>query len=64
MRKTPVVVCEGLGLPSYLGGALKYADWLGLERVIELSERHAALGPQYQATPAMRSMARERRKYY
>jgi 3-hydroxyacyl-CoA dehydrogenase/enoyl-CoA hydratase/3-hydroxybutyryl-CoA epimerase/enoyl-CoA isomerase len=54
----------GVGLPSYLGGALKYADWLGLERVVELSERYAALGPQYQATPTMRSMARERRKYY
>jgi len=54
----------GVGLPSYLGGALKYADWLGLERVIELSERYAALGSQYLATPAMRSMARERRKYY
>lgn len=54
----------GVGLPSYLGGALKYADWLGLDRVIELSERYAALGPQYQATPMLRSMARERRKYY
>jgi 3-hydroxyacyl-CoA dehydrogenase / enoyl-CoA hydratase / 3-hydroxybutyryl-CoA epimerase / enoyl-CoA isomerase len=54
----------GVGLPSYLGGALKYADWLGLQRVVELSERYAALGPQYQATPTMRSMARERRKYY
>jgi 3-hydroxyacyl-CoA dehydrogenase/enoyl-CoA hydratase/3-hydroxybutyryl-CoA epimerase/enoyl-CoA isomerase len=54
----------GVGLPSYLGGALKYADWLGLDRVIELSERYAALGPQYQATPTMRFMARDRRKYY
>lgn len=54
----------GVGLPSYLGGALKYADWLGLDRVIELSERYAALGPQYRVTPTMRSMARERRKYY
>jgi 3-hydroxyacyl-CoA dehydrogenase/enoyl-CoA hydratase/3-hydroxybutyryl-CoA epimerase/enoyl-CoA isomerase len=54
----------GVGLPSYLGGALKYADWLGLDRVLELSERYAALGSQYQATPTMRSMAREQRKYY
>jgi 3-hydroxyacyl-CoA dehydrogenase/enoyl-CoA hydratase/3-hydroxybutyryl-CoA epimerase/enoyl-CoA isomerase len=54
----------GVGLPSYLGGALKYADWLGLQRVVELSERYAALGPQYLATPTMRAMARDRRKYY
>ncbi|HEY0686721.1 MAG TPA: fatty acid oxidation complex subunit alpha FadB [Steroidobacter sp.] len=54
----------GVGLPAYLGGALKYADWLGLDRVVELSDRYAALGPQYLATPTMRAMARERRKYY
>jgi 3-hydroxyacyl-CoA dehydrogenase / enoyl-CoA hydratase / 3-hydroxybutyryl-CoA epimerase / enoyl-CoA isomerase len=59
-----VALLLGVGLPSYLGGALKYADWLGLDRVVELSDRYAALGPQYSATPAMRAMARERRKYY
>jgi 3-hydroxyacyl-CoA dehydrogenase/enoyl-CoA hydratase/3-hydroxybutyryl-CoA epimerase/enoyl-CoA isomerase len=54
----------GVGFPAYLGGALKYADWLGLPRVVELSERYAHLGPQYVATPALRAMAQNRQKYY
>jgi 3-hydroxyacyl-CoA dehydrogenase/enoyl-CoA hydratase/3-hydroxybutyryl-CoA epimerase/enoyl-CoA isomerase len=54
----------GLGFPRYLGGALKYADWLGLEKVVALSERHAALGPTYQATRKMREMAQKGQRYY
>jgi 3-hydroxyacyl-CoA dehydrogenase/enoyl-CoA hydratase/3-hydroxybutyryl-CoA epimerase/enoyl-CoA isomerase len=54
----------GLGFPAYLGGALKYADWLGLNAVAELSDRYADLGPQYLATPTMRAMARTGDKYY
>lgn len=54
----------GIGFPAYAGGALKYADWLGLDRVVALSERHAALGPQYVATPRMREMAASGARYY
>lgn len=54
----------GVGFPTYLGGALKYADWLGLPTVVELSDRYAQLGPQYVVTPAMREMAQSRKKYY
>ncbi len=54
----------GLGFPQYLGGALKYADWLGLDKVVALSERYAALGLMYQATPKMREMAANKLCYY
>ncbi|WP_220811824.1 fatty acid oxidation complex subunit alpha FadB [Variovorax sp. UMC13] len=54
----------GIGFPAYAGGALKYADWLGLDRVVALTERHAALGPQYAATPRMREMAASGARYY
>lgn len=54
----------GLGFPQYLGGPLKYADWLGLDKVVSLSERYAALGPMYQVTPQMREMAQKGRRYY
>jgi 3-hydroxyacyl-CoA dehydrogenase/enoyl-CoA hydratase/3-hydroxybutyryl-CoA epimerase/enoyl-CoA isomerase len=54
----------GLGFPRYLGGPLKYADWLGLEKVVSLSERYATLGPTYHATSKMREMARKGRSYY
>jgi 3-hydroxyacyl-CoA dehydrogenase/enoyl-CoA hydratase/3-hydroxybutyryl-CoA epimerase/enoyl-CoA isomerase len=54
----------GLGFPRYLGGPLKYADWLGLERVVGLSDKYAHLGAQYRATQAMRSMAAAGQTYY
>jgi 3-hydroxyacyl-CoA dehydrogenase/enoyl-CoA hydratase/3-hydroxybutyryl-CoA epimerase/enoyl-CoA isomerase len=54
----------GVGFPQYLGGPLKYADWLGLKQVIELSERYAHLGPQYAATERMREMAEKNERYY
>jgi len=54
----------GLGFPQYLGGALKYADWLGLDKVVALSERYAGLGRMYQVTAKMREMAAQKLHYY
>lgn len=54
----------GLGLPQYLGGALKYADWLGLAKVAELSDRYAALGGQYVVPPSLRAKASRGERYY
>jgi len=54
----------GVGLPQYLGGALKYADWLGLGHVVARADHYAALGPQYAATPHMREMASRGQTYY
>ncbi|WP_396333203.1 fatty acid oxidation complex subunit alpha FadB [Burkholderia anthina] len=54
----------GLGFPTHAGGALKYADWLGLERVVAACERHAGLGAPYVPTPAMREMAAAGSRYY
>jgi 3-hydroxyacyl-CoA dehydrogenase/enoyl-CoA hydratase/3-hydroxybutyryl-CoA epimerase/enoyl-CoA isomerase len=54
----------GIGFPRYTGGALKYADWLGLDSVVALSDRHAALGAPYHATPALRRMAATGATFY
>jgi 3-hydroxyacyl-CoA dehydrogenase/enoyl-CoA hydratase/3-hydroxybutyryl-CoA epimerase/enoyl-CoA isomerase len=54
----------GLGLPQYLGGALKYADWLGLDRVLAWSERYVAQGPQWAAPQRLRDMAAAGRTFY
>ncbi|SMG00223.1 fatty acid oxidation complex subunit alpha FadB [Burkholderia singularis] len=54
----------GIGFPAYLGGALKYADWLGLERVVSLCGKYASLGPAYTPTPRMREMAAQGLRYY
>ncbi|MEP6501727.1 MAG: fatty acid oxidation complex subunit alpha FadB [Betaproteobacteria bacterium] len=54
----------GIGFPAYLGGALKYADWLGLAEVVRRADQYAALGGMYVPTAAMRAMAAEGRTYY
>src|SRR5690606_19745987 len=35
----------GLGFPKQHGGVLKYADSLGLDKVVELSKKYAHIGP-------------------
>ena len=47
----------GLGFPKYAGGPLKYADWLGLDKLIELSTRYARIGPLYRASDELRRRA-------
>ena len=54
----------GLGLPAYLGGALKYADWLGLPKVVVLCDQYASLGPAYHATDRLRAMAAQGERFY
>ncbi|PIF75079.1 3-hydroxyacyl-CoA dehydrogenase/enoyl-CoA hydratase/3-hydroxybutyryl-CoA epimerase/enoyl-CoA isomerase [Variovorax sp. 54] len=54
----------GVGFPAYAGGALKYADWLGLDRVVALCDKHAALGAPYVPTARMREMAAQKLRYY
>lgn len=54
----------GLGFPQYLGGPLKYADWIGARRLIEWSDRHSALGPQYRASESLRLRATVGKRFY
>jgi 3-hydroxyacyl-CoA dehydrogenase/enoyl-CoA hydratase/3-hydroxybutyryl-CoA epimerase/enoyl-CoA isomerase len=54
----------GLGLPQYLGGALRYADWLGLDKVVQLSDRYASLGAHYVVPPGLRERAARKQRFY
>ena len=54
----------GIGFPAYLGGALKYADWLGLDKVVERCGAYAHLGPAYAPTAGMRALAARKGSYY
>ncbi|WP_077032913.1 fatty acid oxidation complex subunit alpha FadB [Pelomonas sp. KK5] len=54
----------GIGFPAYLGGALKYADWLGLAHVVDRCARYEALGAAYHPTERMRRMAAADQRYY
>jgi 3-hydroxyacyl-CoA dehydrogenase / enoyl-CoA hydratase / 3-hydroxybutyryl-CoA epimerase / enoyl-CoA isomerase len=54
----------GLGLPRYLGGALKYADYLGLKNVVDRANNWAGLGPIYRPSEQLRAMAAAGEVFY
>jgi 3-hydroxyacyl-CoA dehydrogenase/enoyl-CoA hydratase/3-hydroxybutyryl-CoA epimerase/enoyl-CoA isomerase len=54
----------GLGLPRYIGGALKYADYLGLKSLIERADSWERLGPIYRPSERLRAMAAAGEVFY
>jgi 3-hydroxyacyl-CoA dehydrogenase/enoyl-CoA hydratase/3-hydroxybutyryl-CoA epimerase/enoyl-CoA isomerase len=54
----------GAGFPAYLGGPLKYADWMGLNEVVRRAQRYSQLGAAYRPTQRMREMAAAGHTYY
>ena len=54
----------GIGFPPFRGGALKYADTLGLQAVIDMAAKYSHLGKLYEPTERMREMAANGETYY
>jgi 3-hydroxyacyl-CoA dehydrogenase/enoyl-CoA hydratase/3-hydroxybutyryl-CoA epimerase/enoyl-CoA isomerase len=55
----------GIGFPPHLGGALKYADIVGLKTLVEkCTSKYAQLGKLYEPTPRMKEMAAKNEAYY
>lgn len=54
----------GIGFPPFRGGALKYADTIGLKTVVEKAERYSKLGKLYEPTATMCEMAANGQTYY
>lgn len=54
----------GIGFPPFRGGALKYADTLGLDHIVKACEKYAYLGKLYEPTERMKEMAAKGESYY
>ncbi len=54
----------GLALPRYLGGALKYADWLGLRTIVERSVKWRGLGEIYRPSEKFSATAAAGKGFY
>jgi 3-hydroxyacyl-CoA dehydrogenase/enoyl-CoA hydratase/3-hydroxybutyryl-CoA epimerase/enoyl-CoA isomerase len=54
----------GIGFPPFRGGALKYADTIGLRTVVDKAAKYASLGKLYEPTPEMKKMAAAGNTYY
>jgi 3-hydroxyacyl-CoA dehydrogenase/enoyl-CoA hydratase/3-hydroxybutyryl-CoA epimerase/3-hydroxyacyl-CoA dehydrogenase/enoyl-CoA hydratase/3-hydroxybutyryl-CoA epimerase/enoyl-CoA isomerase len=54
----------GTGFPPARGGILRWADNLGLAKVLEKLKQYEKLGPRFQATPLMKRLAAEGKGFY
>jgi 3-hydroxyacyl-CoA dehydrogenase/enoyl-CoA hydratase/3-hydroxybutyryl-CoA epimerase/enoyl-CoA isomerase len=54
----------GIGFPPFRGGAMKYADTIGLKTIIEKCAKYASLGKLYEPTARMKEMAAKGETYY
>ena len=54
----------GIGFPPFRGGALRYADSLGLDVICQKADKYAHIGKLYHPTEKMREMAANGQKYY
>ncbi|MCP4413491.1 MAG: fatty acid oxidation complex subunit alpha FadB, partial [Gammaproteobacteria bacterium] len=54
----------GIGFPPFRGGALRYADTIGLKQLCELADHYTDLGKAYEPTEGMRSMAEQGKTFY
>ena len=54
----------GIGFPPTRGGILRWADSLGLPRVLDMLKKYESLGPRFQPTEQMRRLAAEGKGFY
>ncbi|MGH8443921.1 MAG: fatty acid oxidation complex subunit alpha FadB [Solimonas sp.] len=54
----------GVGFPPFRGGALKYADTVGMKTILDKCARYAHLGKLYEPTESMKKMAAEGKTYF
>ena len=54
----------GVGFPPFRGGALKYADSIGMKTILEKCAKYSHLGKLYEPTESMKKMAAEGKAYY
>ncbi len=54
----------GIGFPPFRGGALKYADTLGLANVVEIAKKYDSLGALYSAPAAVTERAASGKTFY
>jgi 3-hydroxyacyl-CoA dehydrogenase/enoyl-CoA hydratase/3-hydroxybutyryl-CoA epimerase/3-hydroxyacyl-CoA dehydrogenase/enoyl-CoA hydratase/3-hydroxybutyryl-CoA epimerase/enoyl-CoA isomerase len=54
----------GIGFPPFRGGLLRWADSLGMKKVLEKLKAYEHLGPRFRPTEPMRRLAMEGKGFY
>jgi 3-hydroxyacyl-CoA dehydrogenase/enoyl-CoA hydratase/3-hydroxybutyryl-CoA epimerase/enoyl-CoA isomerase len=66
--ETPIEVdmglIYGLGFPPFRGGIFRWADTIGLNEIIQRSEKYKALGKVYEPTEQIMKMAKDEKLFH
>lgn len=62
--ETDMALIYGLGFPPFRGGALRYADSLGIANLCKMAEKYTSLGKLYEPTAQMRELASSGKSFY
>jgi len=54
----------GIGFPPFRGGALKYADEIGLNKIIVMAEKYQPLGACYEVPALLKQLAADNKNFY
>ncbi|MDF2182830.1 fatty acid oxidation complex subunit alpha FadB [Neptuniibacter sp. CAU 1671] len=54
----------GIGYPPFRGGPLHYLDQMGLQAFCDIAAKYSTLGPLYQPTDTMQTMAAQGKHYF
>jgi 3-hydroxyacyl-CoA dehydrogenase/enoyl-CoA hydratase/3-hydroxybutyryl-CoA epimerase/enoyl-CoA isomerase len=54
----------GLGFPAFRGGLLRWADTMGLDKILGILAKYEHLGPRFHPTDQMRRLAAEKKGFF
>jgi 3-hydroxyacyl-CoA dehydrogenase/enoyl-CoA hydratase/3-hydroxybutyryl-CoA epimerase/3-hydroxyacyl-CoA dehydrogenase/enoyl-CoA hydratase/3-hydroxybutyryl-CoA epimerase/enoyl-CoA isomerase len=54
----------GIGFPTFRGGLLRWADTLGLDKVLGLLAKYEPLGPRFKPTEQMKTLAKAGKGFF
>jgi len=63
-QEADMALLFGIGFPPFRGGALKYAEEIGLENIIAMAEKYQSLGVSYEVPASLKQMVADNKTFY
>lgn len=63
-EEADMALLYGIGFPPFRGGALKYADEIGLANIVAMAEKYQSLGTCYEVPESFKAMAANNQTFY
>ncbi len=63
-EEADMALLYGIGFPPFRGGALKYADEIGLKTIVSMAEKYQSLGASYEIPESINQMIAGNKTFY